>query len=79
MGRQTTKTEINGVTTRPWVVGLDVVEHQARLACLILYKACHLVAGYYDIDASALERWANSVPSTWFNEELGAGTPEEAT
>lgn len=69
--RQSTEVASDGVITRPWVIDEHVVEEQVRLACLIFYKACHLVAGYHGVDDSALERWASSVPTAWFNEEPG--------
>ncbi|QXE31676.1 MULTISPECIES: hypothetical protein [Microbacterium] len=64
--KQSIPIEIDGVARRPWTVGRGVVAWQVRLACLIFYKACHLVAGYYAIDDSALEQWADGVPPEWF-------------
>lgn len=70
--RQTSEIVSDGVTTRPWVVELDTVEHEVRLACLVFYKACQILAGYFNIEASALDRWAESVPPKWFNDELAS-------
>lgn len=72
--RQTARVDAEGVSVRPWVIPGDVIEHQVRLACLILYKSCHLVAGYYALDDAALESWADTVPDTWFPGEGGTTT-----
>jgi len=69
--RQTKKVEVDGVVRRPFVADGNAIEHQARLACVIFYKACHLVAAYYALDGAPLERWAGDAPSSWFNEEPG--------
>lgn len=66
IGRQTAPIVVGDVVTRPWTIDSRGLEEQVRLACLILYKACRLITGYYAIDASALERWADSVPGSWF-------------
>ena len=65
--RQTTSGEGDGVTSRTWTVDVTTIEHQTRLTCLILYKAAHLIADYYDTDAAQLERWADFAPPAWFN------------
>lgn len=69
--RQTTAVDIGGITSRPWLTTLDTVQEQVRLACIISYKACHLLAGYYALDDSPLERWADSVPHSWFIAGVG--------
>lgn len=69
--RQTTKVDTDGVARRPWRTELDIVEAQARIACLIFYKACYLLAGYYALDESPLESWAETVPAAWFTDGLG--------
>lgn len=69
---QTTAVDIGGVMIRPWLTTVDTVEEQVRLACIIFYKACHLLAGYYALDDSPLERWAASVPTDWFSDGVGA-------
>jgi hypothetical protein len=75
--RQTTIIEIDGVSTRPWTVGFDTVESQIRLACMVLYKAAHMIVGYYGLDESPLERWADEVPTTWFGLDMNeAGPPQ---
>ena len=68
--RQTPKVETDGVARRPWMTALDIVEAQARIGCLIFYKACYLLAGYYALDESPLERWADTVPAAWFTDGL---------
>lgn len=70
--RQTTKHDADGVTRRPWRTELDIVEAQTRIACLIFYKSCYLLAGYYALDESPLESWADTVPAAWFTEGLGS-------
>ena len=65
--RQTTSGEGDGVTSRTWTVDVTTIEHQTRLTCLILYKAAHLIADYYDTDAALLERWADFATPAWFN------------
>lgn len=69
--RQTTAVDIEGITSRPWLTTLDTVEEQVRLACLIFYKACYLLVGYYALDESPLERWADTVPDAWFTAGIG--------
>lgn len=64
--QQTRLVDDGEAASRPWVVTWDVVEHQCRWACTILYKACQLVASYLELDASPLERWADSAPEKWF-------------
>ena len=64
--RQTTRVDADGVSRIPWTVGTDVIEEQARLLCSEFNEAAHLVAWYYALDATPLERWASSVPSSWF-------------
>lgn len=64
--RQTTKVDTGGVARRPWLTALDIVEAQARIGCLIFYKACHLLAGHYALEPSPLENWAAAAPTAWF-------------
>jgi hypothetical protein len=64
---QTRLVDDGEVASHPWVVTPEIVEHQCRWACTILYKACQLVAAYMQVDASALERWADDVPAKWFS------------
>lgn len=66
--QQTRLIDDGQVASRPWVATWDEVEHQTRWACTILYKACHLIGAYLELDAGPLERWADSVPKTWFTE-----------
>ncbi|GED11688.1 hypothetical protein [Cellulosimicrobium cellulans] len=66
IARQTTPVEVDGVAMRPWRVDVKTVERQVHYACAILYKAAHFVAGYYELDASPLERWVESTPGEWF-------------
>lgn len=72
--RQTTKVDADGVTRRPWLTTLDIVEDQARIGCLILYRACQLLVGYHALDESPLERWADTVPTAWFTAGAGLAT-----
>lgn len=72
--RQTTPAERDGITSRPWTTPLATVEHQARLCCLVLYKAAHLIAEYYEADTAVLEDWADAAPAAWFNTTPGGAT-----
>lgn len=69
VAKQTIPIEVDGVTRRPWVINWEVLTAQVRLACLIFYKACQFVGGYYAIDQSALERWAEGVEHAWFRSD----------
>ena len=60
-----------GVSELRYVVPPDLLEWQARAACMILYQSAHLVAGYFGLDDSPLESWADRVPSRWFAAEEG--------
>ncbi|UHJ57113.1 hypothetical protein LT337_09945 [Mycolicibacterium fortuitum] len=58
----------SGVATLSYELDRELLEWQVRLGCLILYKAAHLVVGYFDLDDSGLESWAIGVPTNWFND-----------
>ncbi len=67
LARQSVAEESEGVTFRSYPPNDEVLDFQARLGCLILYKAAHTIAGYHGLDADPLERWAKTVPQHWFN------------
>lgn len=67
--RQTTPVELDGTAMRPWTVEIGTVERQIHYACVIFYKAAHLVASYHELDASPLEQWADGVPVEWFGQD----------
>lgn len=69
LARQSVAEESEGVSFRSYPPDAEVLDYQARLGCLILYKAAHTIAGYHGLDADPLERWADTVPSHWFNEK----------
>lgn len=49
-----------------YALSRDQLEWQARVTCVIFYKAAHLVVGYFGLDDGPLETWADCVPSGWF-------------
>lgn len=57
-----------GVAVLSYELDRELLEWQVRLGCLILYKAAHLVAGYFALDDSPLESWAVAAPRNWFND-----------
>lgn len=65
---QTRLVDDGEVASRPWVISQEDVEHVCRWACIILYKTCHLIGVYLQMDVSALERWADSAPKGWFSQ-----------
>lgn len=73
LARQSTAEETEGATFRTYPPDDEVLDYQARLGCLILYKAAHHMAGYYGLNAAPLERWAETVPGHWFNLTNNAG------
>ena len=58
----------SGIAVLSYELHQELLEWQVRIACLILFKAAHLVAGYFSLDGSPLESWAGAVPSNWFND-----------
>ncbi len=66
---QSTSQEVDGVLSWTYPVDPAVLDFQVRLGCLVLYKSAYALASYYGLDASPLERWADSVPAHWFREE----------
>lgn len=68
LARQSVAEESDGMTYRSYHPDYEVLDFQVRLGCLILYKAAHTIAGYHGLDADPLERWADTVPPHWFNE-----------
>jgi hypothetical protein len=67
---QTRLVDDGEVSSRPWVISQEDVEHVCRWACIILYKTCDLICGYLGMDASPLERWADSAPERWFSQPV---------
>jgi hypothetical protein len=67
LARQSVSVETEGVTFRTYPPSAEVLDYQARLGCLILYKAAHHIAGYHGLNTDPLERWAETVPEHWFN------------
>lgn len=67
LARQSIAEESEGVTFRSYPPDAEVLDYQARLGCLILYKAAHHIAGYHGLNTDPLERWAETVPGHWFN------------
>ena len=68
LARQSVAEETEGMTFRLYPPNGEVLDVQARLGCLILYKAAHMIAGYYGLNADPLERWADTAPPHSFNE-----------
>ncbi len=73
LARQSVAEETEGATFRTYPPDDEALDYQARLGCLILYKAAHHIAGYYGLNAAPLERWAETVPGHWFNLTNNAG------
>lgn len=70
LGSQSTRDDVGeGISMLSYVLERELLQWQMQLACLILYKAAHLVTGYFRIDESPLEEWADSVPPDWFKSE----------
>lgn len=69
IARQTMPVEVDGIAMRPWTVAIGMVERQIHYGCVILYKTAHLVASYYELDASPLEEWADAAPAEWFGQD----------
>ncbi|WP_026539939.1 hypothetical protein [Paenarthrobacter nicotinovorans] len=67
LARQSVAVEAEGMTFRTYPADAGVLDYQARVGCLILYKAAHHVAGYHGLNTDPLERWAETVPGHWFN------------
>ncbi len=63
---QSVAVEVEGVTFRTYPPVAEVLDYQARLGCLILYKAAHTFAGYHGLNTDTLERWAETAPGHWF-------------
>lgn len=59
----------SGIAELSYQLESRLLEWQVRLACMILYKSAHLVVGYFGLDDSPLETWADSVPPSWFTNE----------
>lgn len=66
LAHQSVSEESGGVTFRSYPPDAELLDYQAKVGCLILYKAAHTIAGYYGLDDDPLERWADTVPH-WFN------------
>lgn len=65
---QSTSHEVDGETSWTYPVDPAVLDFQVRLGCLVLYKSAYTLANYYDLDASLLDRWADTAPAHWFHE-----------
>lgn len=67
LARQSVSVETEGVTFRTYPPDAEVLDYQARLGCLILYKTAYHIAGYHGLNTDPLKRWAETVPEHWFN------------
>jgi hypothetical protein len=68
---QTERIEADGRIELLYIVHPETYEWQAKLACFTLYRAAHLVAGYFSLDIEILEAWADQADRTrsWFHRE----------
>lgn len=76
LGLQTTYAEMAGRLELQYVVPPQTIEWQVQLACLVLYRAAHLVVGYLGSGEQPLEEWAEKCAErfpAWFNPIASAG------
>jgi hypothetical protein len=66
---QSTASDNDGVTIWSYPAIPRVVNFQARLACVALYKAALTIVNYCGFPSVALEQWEAEAPAHWFGSE----------
>ncbi|MGH9116697.1 MAG: hypothetical protein ACRD0A_02105 [Acidimicrobiales bacterium] len=73
LSEQTKRVDLDDHTEILYLVAPAVLAWQTQLACLILYRSAHLVAGYFGLSIDDLEAWADGCSAQfphWFNTDL---------
>ncbi|MCK2032208.1 hypothetical protein [Microbacterium sp. KSW4-4] len=63
---QSSRSDVEGVTSMTYPAIPRVINFQVRLGCLTAYKSAQMILGYYGFPMDALEKWAIDAPSQWF-------------